>query len=643
MVKIYDLESFPNFFLATFKDVNKEIWYRFEISERKNESNKLKQFLLQDKLKLIGFNSINYDYPLLHNTILSNNINWTAEKINSESQNIINAEYSAIWDNKIKVPQLDLFKIWHYDNKNKSCSLKWLEFAMRMENVEDLPYHFTKVLTYEEMDHVIAYCDNDLLATEMFFNKSIKHIKIRDFYSKKENLNLINASETKMAKEIFGKYLSKEMGIETKELKKLRTIRSRVELKNVMFDYIQFNDSINVQTLNKFKNFTKTEYNELKFSTQYKNVKREYGEGGLHSFGKPGVYETDDSYLIVDVDFASFYPFITFKNNLHPRHIPEKVFNELYEGFYQERKKYPKTDPINYVLKILLNSSYGLSKDKYAFLYDVAWQLSVVINGQLILTLLTERIFEKISKGLIIFENTDGAAYRIKKDELHLLKEACVEIEKKVNIPLEIQICKKMIMKDVNNYINIINDDVVKFKGAYEIDRDFHKNHSKRIVAIAAVNYFIYDVEPEITLKNHLTGVQYDFAENYGIYDFCIGSKMKGDNKLYERETKGTVITNKALSKVTRYYVSKQGNQLIKILPPLEKNFKTETDKFKEKHPNQTNMFDFIEDVKVDPKDRETNIEAGSLCTVFNKFKIKENYNLSYNYYLKEINKLINV
>lgn len=200
-----------------------------------------------------------------------------------------------------------------------------------------------------------------------------------------------------------------------------------------------------------------------------------------------------------------------------------------------------------------------------------------------------------------------------------------------------------MILSGCNNYINIIDDDNIKFKGFYDMDRDYHKNHSKRIVAIGAANYFINGIPPEITLKHHLEGNDYSFAKNYGIFDYCIGSKMKGDNILYQRVIKGTTITDNKLGKVNRYYVSKTGDQLVKILPPLEKAYVTETDKIKKITPNQMNIFDIIEDeTLVDPKDRETNIEAGWECTLFNKYVKKDDYNLSYNYYIQEINKLIN-
>lgn len=650
-VYIYDLESFGNFFLAMFKnkDTGKYIW--FEISSRLNQFKELKQFLLNECEGLVGFNNINYDYPMLHHCILTVNNN-TPENIFKKSNEIINSKYSSIWDNQIIVPQLDLYKIWHYDNKNKATSLKWLEFAMRLTNVEDLPYKVGSILTEDQMNHVIEYCRNDIEATDKFYILSSKHIDIRRFYTDHENINLMNASEIRMSKEIFGKYLSKEMNISIKELNQLRTIRNEVEIKDIIFDYLKFNDFINQEILDKFKSYTWIDTSEMSkdqkkkyaitFNREYKNVVREYAEGGIHSACKPGIYKSDEEYILVDVDFASYYPHLSFRNKLHPEHIPEEIFNNIYEGFYKDRKNYDKKDPRNYVLKIILNGSYGLSKDKHAYLYDPKWQLAICINGQLILTLLTEKIFDVIPEAFIIFENTDGGMYRIPKSKLELLNKACKEVEEIVNIPLETQICEKIIIRDVNNYQNIITSDNIKFKGVFEIDRDYHKNHSKRIVPIALANYFINNIPVEQTIKKHLNNSKYDFCENYGIYDFCLGAKMIGGNKLVGRSYSKDGIKDKELSKMTRYYVSNGGLDLIKKLPPLEKNKLTETDKYKQKFDSkQMNIFDLIEDVQVEAKDREENLEAGYRCTLFNKY-FENNYNINYEYYINECNKVIN-
>ena len=315
MIYIYDLETYPNFFLASFKSIITNNFYEFEISDRTNDLKELREFLYQKDLKLVGFNNINFDYPVLHNSILKDNNNWSSEQIYEEVKLIINNKYSSIRDNQTKIPQLDLYRIWHYDNKNKSTSLKWLEFAMRMPNVADLPYKPGSILDDNAKGITIQYCRNDLNATHEFFNISKKHIEIRQFYTDLEDINLINASEIKISKEIFSKYLAKEMGISKKDVTQLRTYRNIFPVTDILFDYIEFNDPINIRTLNTFKRYNwvdtsnmneeQKKLNSISFSVPYKNVIREYAEGGLHSFGKAGIYESDDEYILVDVDFKA--------------------------------------------------------------------------------------------------------------------------------------------------------------------------------------------------------------------------------------------------------------------------------------------------------------------------------------------------
>lgn len=649
----YDLETYPNFFLFSFLNIKTREYTRFEISDRKNEFKELKRFLTDGHIKyLIGFNSINFDYPVMHRTILTVNNCMSLTAMFAVVEDVIHTKYPSIRDKNVLVPQVDLYKIWHYDNMNKATSLKWLEFALRMDNIEDLPYKPGTVLTHDQMDKTIEYCDNDLQATDQFLNKSMKHIALRKAYCKLENLPLMNSSEIHMSKQIMLKKLSKAAMISKWDLSKLRTIRRQVKIDEIIFDYIKFNDPRNQEVLKEFKSRTwrydldtEKALNSIKFSRKYENVTREFAEGGLHSFGKPGVYQSDDEWMLVDVDFASYYPHLTFKNGLHPEHIDGDIFNEVYEGFYHERKKYPKSDPRNYVLKIILNGTYGLSKDKYSFLYDPKWQLAICINGQLLLTLLTERVFEYCEvTPQIIFENTDGAMYRIKRTDYDNLVRACEEVETICDIPLEIQECKKIIARDVNNYINIISDENIKFKGAFEIDRDFHKNHSKRIVPLALANYYIHGIEPLSTIKAHLEGSDYSFAKNHGIFDFCLGAKMKGSNKLYGTEHTKEGKLEERLSKITRYYVSNEGVELIKKLPPLAKNRHTDTDKHKIKFGDgQMNIFDVIEDVKVEAQDRESNLEVGYKCTVMNKLitTAPDNYDINFDYYLNECEKIM--
>lgn len=123
MIYIYDLETFPNFFLASFKDIETKQVYHFEISDRIDQREELREFILDKRIKyLVGYNNINFDYPVLHNTILKDNSLWTSERIYKEVSSIINTKYSSIKDRNVKIPQIDLYKVWHYDNKNKATS-----------------------------------------------------------------------------------------------------------------------------------------------------------------------------------------------------------------------------------------------------------------------------------------------------------------------------------------------------------------------------------------------------------------------------------------------------------------------------------------------------------------------------------------
>lgn len=604
---IYDLETFKYAFIAVFKDIRSDEIVIFEISRRKDQYKELIKFLSTRCDGLIGFNNLGFDYPVLHRLFYNR---YNSFQIYEIASSIIKSKYSRIQDKLIKIPQLDLFTLWNYTNKNRSTSLKWLEFALRSESIEDLPYLPDTFLTEDMIDELIHYCIHDVLETEKFYNISKKHIELRKFYTEEENHNLISYSEPKLAKYIICKRLSEALDIPIGKIYSMRTERDVIDIKDIIFDYISFTDSVNIETLSKFKSITKfVGQSEIKFESKYKNVVRTYAEGGLHSSADPGIYKSNDDYVLVDVDFASFYPHLTFKNNLGPAHFPKDIFNKVYEGFYIERKKYPKSDPRNYVLKIVLNSAYGLSKDAFSPLYDPEWQLAVCINGQLLLTMLTEKICNVIDDITIIFENTDGAMYRIKRSDYDKLIQAGKEIEELCNIPLEYQICDSIIIRDCNNYLNKIKDGYIKSKGCFEIEKDYHKDHSMTIVPIALEKYFIEGIPIERTIRSHKN-----------IYDFCIGKRAKKSDKngestfyLYYQDQKIP------LTKTIRYYISTQVTD--ETCGEITKEYKNGSKGRLEAHPQKGRMYK---------------------CKLFNKYFESDDYQIDYTYYERECRKIIN-
>lgn len=129
---VYDIEQLVNCHTNTFKNAYTGEVKQFVIHNLRNDFNKYIKFLIEEVKILIGFNNLEYDYPLLH-YILKNekyleslDANLINDKLYNESQRIIsaknNGEFVTIRFQDELIHQVDLFKIWHYDNKAKSTS-----------------------------------------------------------------------------------------------------------------------------------------------------------------------------------------------------------------------------------------------------------------------------------------------------------------------------------------------------------------------------------------------------------------------------------------------------------------------------------------------------------------------------------------
>lgn len=127
-VWVYDIEQLKNFHSITaYCPYNQDI-KTFIIHNEVNQLEEYVQFLLNDCEIMIGYNNINYDYPLLH-FILTNYKRWKnyptykiLQLLYDKSQEIIESEYSSIPQKNVKIKQVDLYRIHHFDNKNRRTS-----------------------------------------------------------------------------------------------------------------------------------------------------------------------------------------------------------------------------------------------------------------------------------------------------------------------------------------------------------------------------------------------------------------------------------------------------------------------------------------------------------------------------------------
>jgi len=128
ILEVYDLECLSNLFTYTgyCPKINK--WFQYVVCPWKNDYEKLINHLKRDKLLMVGYNNESYDYPLIHH--LLNHFEKYSEESGlnlsqhfyTKSQEIINQEFSAIADRNKFIQQIDLYKIWHYNNKARMTS-----------------------------------------------------------------------------------------------------------------------------------------------------------------------------------------------------------------------------------------------------------------------------------------------------------------------------------------------------------------------------------------------------------------------------------------------------------------------------------------------------------------------------------------
>ena len=622
---VMDYETLKNCFVGVFKHYKNNTYKTFVIHRLQDDSKELIKFLKQNIKNNeyhISFNGIGFDSQVTHK-ILKNYNEWEAmdpdditQEIYAYAQDAIrrsnNREFQEFPEWQMLIKQIDVFKLNHWDNMAKRSSLKWIEYTMDWDNILDMPiHHEADINTREELNTIIEYCINDVDATHEIYNRSKDLIALRMNLTKEYNINLMNASEPRISKELFSYYLSRELNMEKRELKRLRTFRKSIKLEKIILPYIDFVTPEFNTLLERFQSVELDPQNikgSFKHSVVYNGVKTHFGLGGAHGANQPGIYESDEDNIIMSSDVTSFYPNLAIKNGWSPAHLPSKQFCTLYEWFFTERKKIPKSNPMNYVYKIILNSTYGLSNDKNSFLYDPEFTMRITINGQLTLMMLYEMIMEAIPNAIPLLQNTDGIETVIPREYKDKYMEVCKKWEDITNFNLEHDEYKKLILADVNNYIAINNDGKAKCKGRFEFKNlALHKNKSKLVIPKAIYEYFVNDILPEDYLKT-----------NKNILDYCIGSKTNsGWQVVADSLDKDGQYIQEDLQKINRYFISDKGVKLIK----RNKN-----------------------------DGREIQLEAGKwIQTVFNKVESKnwEDYNVNEKYYLqaieKEINNILNV
>jgi hypothetical protein len=642
---IFDLETYKDFSLAVFKFTDSPQYYVYEVSDRKDNKDELLKFLsyLQTtQTYMVGYNSLGFDYPILHD-LINNHHTFHSNRFFELADDIINGpktEYGfSPYNVRLRdrlIPQIDLVKINHFDNRSKRTRLKEIEFTMRSPTVEDLPFDFRKPTNDEQKQKVIEYCIHDVAKTEDFFHRCSNAINMRHNLLIEGVLtgDVLNYSDVKIGTEFFINKLGRENCFYKGKAK--QTFRNEIKFANIILPKISFRTDEFNEVLTWFKSQTHYVDNSApNFQTTINGLEFHFGIGGIHASVESKVFKSNDEYIIKDVDVTGMYPAIAIANNFYPAHLGTK-FVDVYKQLRSDRKQYAKGSPMNATLKLAMNGVYGNSNNPYSPIYDPQYMFTITINGQLQLFQLSETL--SLIPGLkLIQANTDGVTAYVPRRYEYLFNFWCGEWEKLSGLNLEHVDYESMHIRDVNNYISKTVDGKVKRKGAYwypEKDSEYsgvwNKDYSMMIVQKAASAWLLEGINPEAYVN--ISNEPYDFMKRY---------KTPGSAKVY--------IGDDEVTKTVRYYVCKTGKPMRKLAPPKGplgefKRANSLTDTYFEKVKSEIPPGSWDERIHTKNKSTYaeviTGVESGKLVKECNNMVNFDWDDVDFDYYIEEIKKL---
>lgn len=561
---VYDIETYPNVFTLCAK-LN-DAWLHFEISSRQDDSKQLIGFMNLLKMlsySMVGFNNLAFDYPVLHTLYRMGQA--TAKSLYDKAQAIFDTQDQDRFSHNVKVsdmvvPQIDLFKIHHFDNKSRGTSLKTLQFNMRSESVEDLPFPPGSYLNNDEIDLLIKYNKHDVLETAKFLEHSLDKIKFRVELSKQYSRDFLNHNDTKIGKDYFVMQLE-NAGIQCynygpKGRTPRQTKRPVIHLNDAILPQLQFTNPEFQRVLGwlKQQSITETKGVFKDLIAKVGGIDFVFGLGGIHGSVNNKVIHSDDDAVILDIDVEAYYPSTAIVQKFKPAHYPEK-FCEIYADLKARRQGYKKGTNENAMLKLAINGVYGDSNNAFSVFYDPLMTMSITLNGQLLLCLLAEWLVTN-DIGNIIQVNTDGMTVKVPRVNLDRFREIVRHWESVTNLKMEENEYKTMIIRDVNNYIAVYANGKIKRKGAYEHDLEWHQNHSALVVPKVAEKVLVFGAAIRETVESWPD-----------VMDFMLRTKVPRSSSLWINSGgKRVQIQNN-----TRYFVSNHGGQLFKKMPPLPK------------------------------------------------------------------------
>ena len=496
-IYIYDIEVYSEDWIVVFR--NPESDHHIVIH---NDNHHLREFLDQEDIVIGGFNNKHYDDWVVM-TMLQGGSNVEVKKHNDFIIGGGNAwEYPFIAFQKRPFKSFDLKD----DIADPGISLKAIEGNLKLPIVESsVPFDIDRKLTPEELEEVIRYCKYDVDSTvRLYQERKDDYIDakalISDMYGlpKEEGIGLTNA-----------KLCARILGAKPKKFDDEReyVIPDNIDVDLIPEIVLNFFLQIRDKSIPDAKLFgsgkgAKGMTLKLWIRTKYGSCPVTFAWGGVHG-AKPCVTieETKDR-VIINQDVASLYPNSMLNFGYCSRAMEDP---EAYRKLVERRLGYKHSGDKrrSNALKLPINTTYGAMLNPHNDLADRLAGRSVCISNQLAMTMLIVQLAQKCETIDFVNINTDGIMFTIDRKEVALSEEIIKAWSEVTRFEMERDDFKKVIQKDVNNYIGITPEGKFKTKGGYVslYNGGNFKTNSLSIIHKAVVDYLVSGIPAEKTIN----------------------------------------------------------------------------------------------------------------------------------------------
>lgn len=548
---IFDCEVFAHDWLFVFKEIATG-----EYTVIHNDNDAVVAFMERNPF-LGGFNNKHYDNFILKGVMCG----LTPEQIKEINDLIIVEEVNG-WD----IPILREYRVYFdsfdlMDDCQVGLSLKAIEAHLGIPIEEtEVDFNITHRLSEKELQETIYYCKYDVDATEKLYHLRQAYLKNKVTLGKARNLTDRQAMYMTNAKltSVYLKAQKPEKPWDDERKYQYPEKLLRQYIPQEVFDFFDRMKDDRIPNDELFSSKLEIMVGVCPCTIAY---------GGIHGAIPTYVEEATETRTIRNKDVASYYPHLMTLMGYCSRNMPSpKMFEDTLEERVAAKKAGDKATAN--ALKLVLNTTYGAmlnGKDGTAFndLYDPLMGRSVCISGQLFLLELSEHLIAECPTLKIIQLNTDGIMVSFDHEDEAKYQEITQEWQDRTGFELEEDFIRKIVQKDVNNYVEVPADGgEPKVKGGQLVRGiapagAFNINNNAVVVARAIKQYFIGGTPPEETIAASENILDFQLiAKAGGKYSQCYhlvgGEKVivQKVNRVYavSDKSKGTVYKTHAVT-----------------------------------------------------------------------------------------------